>query len=633
MATQPISHALVLPDSDFMTWYKSAEAYTKAFERVAIIRSPSGNDLNRFRNVTAVQAPGVWQNNEAVTHIRRVYPMVVRVDLIRASTPTELGRILQERVRLNDRYGDTITPGNLYDRFTLDWPSDARPARLTRAFNDTSSGRRNEGVDVHAPQGTPIRAAVVGTVVTIIRQPTSLGYGQYIQVSCVLAGQTYLVTYAQLQNIRVSMGQKVQAGDVMAESAWDSIKLVVQQPGSGLTGYILPDVVDPTMMIYWQALRLRPSDTGLRIREKPGTDFRVLGQLRLYDRSEPLEPHGRTLLKVGQKNQWIKLRSPAGVEGYSAAEFLLADETSGIQALNMSGLNLDILHRLGKPDAARMKGAGWVRFPYNVSMDRGSTDLDAAYNLYAPYIERYAAAGLKVILVLTHQTFGEGQGYVWPNMNTGSWRELTTRYVDFARRIAARFAGRNLVTAYQIWNEQDTAPSVAHAAVPLPFADYAYMLTEAIKAIRSADSAVSIITGGHVGGPGNGATYARNTLAAMPSNVRPDGIACHSYGRGPVGNKFSPFGSIDEDVDAYGALLPGAPVWITEWGVLDVPNASATEVADYATGFISRLKGIYSGKVATCCWYGWADSMHNGYGLVNVSDQPKQPLYDRFLRA
>jgi hypothetical protein len=32
-------------------------------------------------------------------------------------------------------------------------------------------------------------------------------------------------------------------------------------------------------------------------------------------------------------------------------------------------------------------------------------------------------------------------------------------------------------------------------------------------------------------------------------------------------------------------------------------------------------------------WYAWADGMHNGYGLVNTSDQPKQPLYDRFLKG
>lgn len=634
MAQPPISHALVLPEVDFAAWLQAAQPYTATFPRVAIVRSPAGNDLNRFRNVSAVQAAGVWLNNDALNHIRRVYPLVVRVDVIRAATPSELGAILQQRVQANDRYGERLTPANVSDRFTLDWPSDARPARITRAFNDVLGGVKNEGLDIFAPPGTTILAAAHGTVATVIRQPTALGYGQYVQVSSTLSGQNYLVTYARLTNIRVSVGQTVAIGDEIGQSNFDSVKIVVQQPGKGLAGYVLPDVVDPTMMIYWQGLRLRTNtSSSLRIRERAGTEFRILSQLSAFDRAETLEPHGRTLLKVGQPNQWIKIRSPQNVEGFAAAEYLMADETEGVRALNMTGMNLDMLHPLGKPAPERLKGLGWVRFAYSVSMGQGSTDLDRAYNFYTPFIDRYAKAGLKVILVLTHQTFGEGQGYVWPQMDSGRWRDLTSKFADFTRRIAARYAGKDLVAAYQIWNEQDTPPAVAHAAVPIPVGDYAHMLAESIKAIRSVDGKVRIITGGHVGGPGTGAAYARATLAAMPGSVRPDGIGVHSYGRGPVGNKYSPFGSIDEDVDAYSRVLPGAPVWITEWGVLDRPNDPASEVSDYALGFVGRLKNLYSGKVACCAWYAWVDGMHNGYGLVNPSDQPKQPLHDRFLRA
>jgi hypothetical protein len=630
-----ISHALVLPNQDFNEWLRAADAYIKAFERVAVVRSPAGNDLNRYRNVTAVQAPAVWVGNDALSHIRRVYPMVVRVDVIRCATPSDLNAALQPRIQLKDRYGEKITPGNIFDRFTLEWPSDARPARITRGFNDRSvpDGKPNEGIDLHAPPGTPIRAAASGVVASVVRQPTALGYGQYVQISSTVGGLTYLVTYARLTSIRVSMGQSVKLGDIIGSAEADGIKLVVQQPGRGLGGYILPDVVDPTMMIYWQDLRLRINVSGLRIRERPGTEFRVIGQLTPFDRSETLEPHGRTLQKVGRPGEWLKIRSPQTVEGYSAAEYLTADDSEGLSALNMTGVNLDMLHPLGKPAAERLKGLGWVRFAYSVSMDRGSTDLDAAYNFYAPFIDRYAKAGLKVILVLTHQTYGEGQGYVWPNMDLGRWRELTARFSDFARRIAQRFVGRSQIAAYQIWNEQDTAPQNAHAAVPIPAPVYGGLLTDSIRAIRSVDPTTYIITGGHVGGPGLGAAYAREALAAMPSGIRPDAIACHSYGRGPVGNKYSPFGSIDEDVDAYSKVLPGAPVWITEWGVLDRPDDPAGEVADYAVAFVRRLKTLYSSRVAAAVWYGWADTMHNGYGLVNRSDQPKQPLYDRFLQV
>ncbi|MEZ4667645.1 MAG: M23 family metallopeptidase [Anaerolineae bacterium] len=279
MTTQPpISHALVLPELDFMEWYKAAEPYTKAFEKVAVVRSPAGNDLNRYRNVTAVQAPGVWINNDALAHIRRVYPTVVRVDVIRVATSQELASILQQRINLLDRYGERLTPGNINDRFTLEWPSDARPARITRGFNDISDGKRNDGLDIFAPPGTPIRAGAAGIVTSIVRQPTALnGVGPYMQISTTLSGQQYIATYARLVNMRLTIGQTVKAGDVIADSGGDPVKLIVQQPGKGLGGYILPDVVDPTMMIYWQGLRLKINVTGLRIRERPGTDFKVIG--------------------------------------------------------------------------------------------------------------------------------------------------------------------------------------------------------------------------------------------------------------------------------------------------------------------------------------------------------------------
>src|SRR5262245_60416035 len=213
MATQPISHALVLPDQDFLTWFNATQTYTKAFERVAVVRSPAGNDLNRYRNVTAVQAPGVWVNNDALSHIRRVYPMVVQVDVIRVNTPTELANVLQQRIAQTDRYGEKISPANINIRFTLDWPSEARPARITQAFNAAIGDRKNEGIDVYAPVGTVIRAGAAGTVATVVRQATALGYGQYVQIASTVSGINYLTTYAQLQNIRVTIGQTVKIGD------------------------------------------------------------------------------------------------------------------------------------------------------------------------------------------------------------------------------------------------------------------------------------------------------------------------------------------------------------------------------------------------------------------------------------
>lgn len=630
-----ISHALVLPDQDFLAWYAAAQAYERAFERVAIVRSPRGNDLNRFYAVSAVEAPNVWLNDNALAHIRRVYPSVVRVDTIRVSTPDQLRQALQARIAANDRFGERTQDGHLNDRFVLRWPTDAVPARIVRGFDaDLGDGRKNEGLDLFAPAGTIVRAAVTGVVAAVVRQPTATGYGPYVQISAPSgAGGSYLVSHIGLDEIRVHSGQTVTAGTVLGTSGQATVRLVVQQPGGGLGGYPLPDVVDPTRMIFWEGLRLQPLGSGLRVRERPGAQFNVLQTLNMSDLLETLEIHGRTLLKVGQQDEWINVRTPSGTSGYAAAWFLAATTIQTMQAA-ITGVNLDYLHALGRPAPARLGRLGWVRFPYNVSYDPangtyGNTNLTAAYARYRPFIEQYARAGFRVLLVLTHQTYGEGQGYVWPQMTESRWRELTARFAEMAGVIARQYAGSGLVSGYQVWNEQD-APAEARSSVAMPAGTYAYLLGETLRAIRAADALTPVITGGHTGGPVKGAAYARQTIAALPPGLRPDGVACHPYGRG-VGSPYAPFGHIDDEVQAFLSVLPGRRLWITEWGVLDQPDDPPEAVADYAVSTLNHLVRRYPGQLQAAIWYAWAQGMDNGYGLVDARDRPRQPLHDRFI--
>jgi murein DD-endopeptidase MepM/ murein hydrolase activator NlpD len=638
VATQSISHALVLPDQNFLDWYRAAEPYTQKFARVAVVRSPAGNDLNRFRNITAVQAPNVWLNNNAVQHIRRVYPNVVRVDVITAQTPEQLKTALQLRINANDRYGETMNADkHIDDRFVLTWPSLALPARVPLPFNTDLDGRKHEGMDIYAPPGTTIRAPVGGTIALVVDQPTLLGYGRYVQISSIFGTTSYLITLARLTDIKVKRGQQIAQGTVIGLSDSQSIKLVVQQPGQGLSGYYLPNIVNPTGMIYWDNLRLQPTGDNLRVREKPGTQYPIVTQVGTADRLETLETHGRTLVKVGQNEQWINVRAPSGQTGYAAAWFLEAISPDIIDSIRLPGVNLDIMHSLGKPTPDRLGKISWVRFPYNVSFNPnngsyGNTDLNATFKLYKPYIERYARAGYKVMLVFTHQTYGEGAGFNWNQMNSDRWRALTIKLAEMIRAIAGQYVNQNLVHAYQIWNEQD-APHGAGSSVPMPAGNYAFMLSESIRAIRAVDTKTKIITGGHTGGPSNGATYARQTIAALPANVRPDGIATHPYGRGPnTSSPYAIFGHIDDEIRAFTQIMPSKQIWITEWGVLDRAGDSPAAIADYAGTFLNHIKTRFPTQVETAIWYAWAQGMHNGYGLVGTDDKPRQPLYDRVLK-
>lgn len=643
-----ISHAFVLPDTDFNAWVEAVRPYRQAFEEVAIVRDVDGPHLNRFRHVTTVLAPNVWMKDDPVYHIRRAFPMVGRVDVIPVSTPAALIAELRHRITDKDRYGEKRNnPPHLYDRFLLAWPTATRPARILRAFS-AEPAERHEGIDISASVGGDVSAGAVGVVSRVVTSNDALNYGAYVQVTSVVDNQAHIVTYGGLRDIRVNVGNALQAGQVIGKAAGMQIKLVVQRLSNGLDGFKLPNVIDPADVVFLEGLRVRATVANLRIRGAPGVFGPTLGFVTPADLLEVTGTHGEALTRAGVAGRWVRVRYAGFPAAYSGAAYLEAisvnDPPQAIEDTAIIGMNLDANHPLGTPDAAPLNRLGWVRLLYHVSLNPafpegdsrryGNTDINATFNRYRPILERYAAAGLKVILVLTHQTFGEGQGYVWPQMDAGKWRDHRTKYADMVGKIAAQFAGRNLIYAYQIWNEQDTPPQNARSAVPMPPGEYGQLLAETMQAIRRHDTATRIITGGHISGPTTGAVYVTQAFNAMPPNLRPDGVACHPYGRGPAGSIFSPFGPITSEVEKWLTVLPGKPVWITEWGVLDKQgqDSLANDVTNYARGFLADLNNRFPGQIAAACWYAWADSMDNGYGLVRQNGTPRQPLYDLMLK-
>ncbi|NWF70749.1 MAG: SH3 domain-containing protein [Chloroflexi bacterium] len=393
-------------------------------------------------------------------------------------------------------------------------------------------------------------------------------------------------------------------------------------------------------------LRVQPT-SALNLREAGSTAAAILDRLSGYDILEVLETASTAQAKIGQKDQWLRVRKADGTEGFVVAQYVRAFSGAALVyplgARNLTGMNLDRTHALGRPAPDLLKGIGWIRVKFNVSLDDsrapddprryGNTDIDAAFNRTKAFIEPYVRAGMKVCMVFTHQLFGEGAGYDWNAMG-GRWDEFIPKYADFARRAAQKWLNTGLVHVYQVWNEQDTELGKGRAAVPIGARDYANMLAQTIRAIRSVDRTTPIITGGHTRGPGQGSDYARATIAALPGDVRPDGIASHPYGRGVRGNAYSNFGALQEELDAYLAALPGKALWFTEWGALGFQynDSVCGAIADYAAGFMNIIKNQYVGKVAAAMWYAWADSMDDGYGLVDRSGKPRDPLYSRFLK-
>jgi hypothetical protein len=495
---------------------------------------------------------------------------------------------------------------------TLQWPTESG---VISAPYDPSTGV----ITLAAAAGAIIKAAAAGKVTGISANQIEIASGMYS------------VVYINLQNFRVNVGDAMTAGAVIGESAGpDSIQLMLLQAIDPTASLPPPP---PSGKLYVEA-----TANGVRIRERP-VDGTILGQISTGGVAEIIEPAEEARKKIGVTGQWLNIRTLYGLSGFSAAQFFkLYDGPIPPPMADITGVNLDMFNPLGRPSADRLKDLGWIRVKFNVSFNPdnntyGNTDIMATFNRYRPYLKPYADVGIKVVMILNHQLFGEGQGYVWPEMTTDRWNDLIPKFADFAKQSAALFAGLGFIHCYQIWNEQDTDPAVARAAVPIPAKDYANMLTQTIRAIRSVDSRTPIITGGHVSGPDKGSAYARSTLSFMPSDVRPDGIASHPYGRGPKDHPYSIFGPLDDEILKYGAVMPGKPVWLTEWGVLDrVGDLSiVNDVTSYANGFVNLIKSRFPTQVAAAIWYAWADGMDNGYGLVGRDDKPKQPLYQQFL--
>ncbi len=87
--------------------------------------------------------------------------------------------------------------------------------RITSAFGETrfspSSGgtRPHMGIDIAAPSGTPVLAAVDGIVIIASRE------AEYGRLVCLDHGHGYTTMYGHLKDIHVKPGDRVQAGQIL----------------------------------------------------------------------------------------------------------------------------------------------------------------------------------------------------------------------------------------------------------------------------------------------------------------------------------------------------------------------------------------------------------------------------------
>jgi hypothetical protein len=280
-------------------------------------------------------------------------------------------------------------------------------------------------------------------------------------------------------------------------------------------------------------------------------------------------------------------------------------------------MNLDLQNPSGHPDPAQLSGIPYVRLLYNVSRGTGALDFEHSFNQYNPYITALQNAGIKVILILAHQTYGEGvPGWPrWEDFSLPTWSHFTDVFNEAViNGVVRKFAGRGII--WQLWNEPDSKDGRASVRMSAPA--YGAFFRGVSERIRRYDPSATVLTAGFNSGPGDAYSYFK--LA----NIAPDGIALHEYGRGAASNpNYRQFGTIEQSLD-YWKVRTNIPIWLTEFGVLNAPNEPEDKVAGYARDFIkaARSKGVNA-----ICYYAYG-RMDNGYGVIAPNGQTRTKLLD-----
>lgn len=105
---------------------------------------------------------------------------------------------------------------------------------------------KHEGLDFHAEIGDPVLACLDGKVVHISDGTTA--YGNYIIVE---HDDDWVTWYAHLTVTLKAVGDFVKRGQTIGSagstgnSTGPHLHLTVQHRGHGLSGYVIPDVVNP----------------------------------------------------------------------------------------------------------------------------------------------------------------------------------------------------------------------------------------------------------------------------------------------------------------------------------------------------------------------------------------------------
>ncbi len=395
----------------------------------------------------------------------------------------------------------------------------------------------------------------------------------------------------------------------------DRLALMTEPEGSSPTS----PLIDAT------ETRLITANPFLNIREEPTTQSATVGQLLPGTTVEVLK--GKSISANGFN--WIQL---ADKQGWIASEFTQLHQPK----LGSRGVNIDLNLPETSPDD--LSDFAYCRFVFDLSRDSGNTKLDHPGVIgFEAKIRGYIDQGVTPIVVLNHEFFGEGAGFVWEQMRDDTpevlqkWSNLTDQFVVHLAKLVNIYHDS---IVYEIWNESD-AGSVA--AVQIPERAFANLLDKSLETIHGIALNAQVIVGGLVSGHPE---YWQKTHDAMHNVSQLAGVGIHPYGRGPNGppTKFEHFGSLKQLIDGYAAISTVDVFWLTEWGVLNPdasssnpPNESESDVADYIRRFLNSAEN--DARIKSTVFFALRDHMHNAYGLIRGDNTHKDLVWDAMTTA
>lgn len=214
-----VFYSLFFGAADLPDYRAFADCFVRYEERTRTVEDENGREKEeRYTVAVPLQSlPDIYSNLERT--------------LSRSITHEEQANASEIYYRI--LYGGSVPAyGEAFDRWASGLPLSDAPfvgadgfcsplgenwrALVTSEFgyrNDPFTGRRTGhfGIDLGAPAGTPIRAALDGTVQFVRHQTT--GYGYHLALD---HGGGFVTLYAHCSSIHVTEGQRVRAGDIIA---------------------------------------------------------------------------------------------------------------------------------------------------------------------------------------------------------------------------------------------------------------------------------------------------------------------------------------------------------------------------------------------------------------------------------